>query len=181
MKIRLNLKKRNDKIVPTSASPLSAKFDLEILVSHLKSFKFQNGKLFISRTKRIEWENAGVKEFNEYFEHVCQLPHVQKYVDENSTSDLLPHNSQLVYSKLKSTLKKWCGKILGEKHMKLLKLKKGGNVINFKSTQLTGLAVILKELCKTFFQLQFSSGETIEAFRDGESLIKLFYTNTEIY
>ena len=31
------------------------------------------------------------------------------------------------------------------------------------------------------FQLQFLSGETIDAFLHEESLIKLFYTNIEIY
>ena len=179
--LRLNLKKRYDKIVPTSAATLSTIFDLEILISQLTSFKFQHGKLFISRKNRIEWENLGVQEFTKYFEYVCQLPHVQKYVDENSTSDLLPHSSQLVYSRLKTTLKKVVWENLGGETHEIFKTEKGSNVENFKSTQLTGLAVIQKEIFKTFFQLQFSSGETIEAYLDEESLIKLFYTNKEIY
>ena len=112
---------------------------------------------------------------------MCQLPHVQKYVDENSTSDLLPHSSQLVYSRLKTTLKKVVWENLGGETYEIFKTEKGSNVENFKSTQLTGLAVIQKEIFKTFFQLQFSSGETIEAYLDEESLIKLFYTNKEIY
>ena len=58
-------------------------FDLGELVSKLSKFNFHNGKLIIGRNDRITRERKSLNEFNEYYEHICQVPHMQKYVNKN--------------------------------------------------------------------------------------------------
>ena len=179
--LRQNLTLRYEEIVPTSSSKLSQIFDFEILISQLSNFQFRDGKLFIDREDRIEWERLGLRAFIDYFAHVCQLPHVRKYVDENSTSDLLPHSGQLIYARLKATLKQIVWDNLGGATHEIFKTKKGDDVSNFKCSQLVKYSVFDLELFKTFFNLHFSSGEKVEAYLDEEILIKMLYTNKEIY
>ena len=131
-----NLSTRYKNIIPDHVVKLYNIFDLGKVISELANFKFENGKLVIKRNDRIEWEKKGLEEFNEYFEYVCQLPHVQKYVDNNSTSNLLPHNSQLVFSNFKNTIKKIVWENLGGETYEFFRTEKGDIVSEFKTSQL---------------------------------------------
>ena len=75
-KLQENLNSRYENIVHSNVEKISKMFDLGELVSELSKFRFQNGKLIIRRYYRITWERKGLNEFNEYYEHICQLPHV---------------------------------------------------------------------------------------------------------
>ena len=176
-----NLSTRYKNIIPDHVVKLYNIFDLGKVISELANFKFENGKLVIKRNDRIEWEKKGLEEFNEYFEYVCQLPHVQKYVDNNSTSNLLPHNSQLVFSNFKNTIKKIVWENLGGETYEIFRTEKGDIVSEFKTSQLIQFSEINKDIFRKYFVLKFSCGNVIEAFIDEELIIKLFYTNKYIY
>ena len=176
-----NLSTRYKNIIPDHVVKLYNIFDLGKVISELANFKFENGKLVIKRNDRIEWEKKGLEEFNEYFEYVCQLPHVQKYVDNNSTSNLLPHNSQLVFSNFKNTIKKIVWENLGGETYEFFRTEKGDIVSEFKTSQLIQFSEINKDIFRKYFILKFSCGNVIEAFIDEELIIKLFYTNKYIY
>ena len=127
-----NLNTRYVNIVPNNVETFSKMFDLGELVSELSKFKFQNVKLIIGRNYRVTWERKGLNEFNEYYEHICQLPHVQKYVDENLTSNLLPHYSNTIFTKFKTTSKQIEWENFGGKRMKFLEQKKVPLFLNLK-------------------------------------------------
>ena len=179
--LRNNLSTRYENIVPAHVVKLYNIFDLGKIIGELTSFKYENDKLVINRNDRIEWEKKGLEEFNEYFEHVCQLPHVQKYVDDNSTSNLLPHSSQSVFSNFKTTIKRVVWENLGGETQEVFRTEKGEIVSHFKTSQLVKFSSIEKDIFRKYFNLNFSCGNTIEAFIDEEVMIKLFYTNKDIY
>ena len=135
-KLQENLNTRYVNIVPSNVETFSKMFDLGELVSELSKFKFQNEKLLIGRNDRITWERKGLNEFNEYYEHICQLPHVQKYVDENLTSNLLPHYSQTIFTKFKTTLRLIVWENFGGETHEIFRTQKGDIVSEFKTSQL---------------------------------------------
>ena len=141
-----NLITRYVNIVPNNVKTFSKMFDLGELVSELSKYKFQNGKLIIGRNERITWERKGLNEYNEYYEHICQLPHVQKYVDENLTSNLLPHYSQTIFTKFKTTLKQIVWENLGGETHEIFRIQKFDIVSEFKTSQLIQLSVTDRDM-----------------------------------
>ena len=119
-----NLNSRYINIVPSIIENLSKIFDLGEIVNDLTKFKFQNEKLIIGRNDRVKWERTELEEFNMFHEHVCQLPHEQKYVDEHSNSNLLPHYSQSIFIKFKETIKKIVWENFGDETSKIFRTKK---------------------------------------------------------
>ena len=100
--------------------------------------------------------------------------HVQKYVDENLTSNLLPHYSQTIFTKFKTTLKQIVWENFGGETHEIFRTQKGDIVSEFKTSQLIQLSVIDRDLFKKYFRLNFSCGSKIEAFLDEELFVKLF-------
>ena len=85
-------------------------FDLEV-VKHMCHYKVVDGKLVIRREDRIEWEQSGSSEFNEFLTYVCALPHVKALADTNHELDLLPIHNHTVLKRFKTTMQKifWMG------------------------------------------------------------------------
>ena len=79
------------------------------MLAAVSSFRFEHGKVSVSLEDRIAWERYGMKEFSQFFKHVCSLPHVKC----NMSSNLLVHNSQLVANCLKNAVKKMVWENLG--------------------------------------------------------------------
>ena len=75
--LQRGLEARYDNIVPSSVGKLCKVFDLEEVVKHMRHYKVVDGKLVIRREDRIEREQSGSSEFNEFFRYVCALPHVK--------------------------------------------------------------------------------------------------------
>ena len=107
--------------------------------------------------------------------------HVKKYVDENLTSNLLPHYNQTIFTKFKTTLKQIVWENFdGEAH-EIFRTQKSDIVSEFKTSQLIQLSMIDRDMFKKYFRLNFSCESEIEAFFDEELFVKLFYTNEIIY
>ena len=102
-------------------------------------------------------------------------------MDKNLTSNLLPHYSQTIFTKFKTTLKQIVWENFGGETHEIFRTQKGDIVSEFKTSQLIQLSMIDKDMFKKYFRLNFSCGSEIEAFLDEELFVKLFYTNEVIY
>ena len=104
--LQVGLDTRFDDIIPNSAKQLEKIFDLERMVENLCKFSVQDGNLVISRRDRVKWEADGSNEFRKFYQHVCDIPHVQKLADEDHDYPLLPHDSSTILKRLKTTMQK---------------------------------------------------------------------------
>ena len=95
-------------------------------------------------------------------------------MDENLTSNLLPHYSQTIFTKFKTTLKQIVWENLGGETHEIFRTQKGDIVSEFKTSQLIQLSVIDRDIFKKYFRLIFSCGSEIEAFLDEELFVNLF-------
>ena len=105
----------------------------------------------------------------------------KKYVDENLTSNLLPHYSKTIFTKFKTTLKQIVWENFGGETHEIFRTLKGDIVSEFKTSQLIQLSVIDRDMFnKKYFRLNFSCGSEIEAFLD-EELFLNFFTLMKLY
>ena len=171
---------RYDNIVPSSVKKLRKVFDLEV-VKHMCHYKVVDGKLVIRREDRIEWEQSGSSEFNEFFRYVCALPHVKALADTNHELDLLPIHSHTVLKRFKTTMQKifWMG--LGSCIEGLFLDDKCEVVSEFRRSRMTTLLPISRKSLDAWFSIGFDSGVVVQARLCEESLVAAFYTNTSIY
>lgn len=102
--IKAELESRYNDIVPDVVKQMGKIFDFENMIEKLSKFSVQNGKLSISKADRREWETCGREEFNEFYIHVCNLPHIVNLSDMNPDLELFAHSSDLVLKNLKTTL-----------------------------------------------------------------------------
>lgn len=134
----------------------------------------------MSREHKIEWEMDGVEEFNSFFKVVCNLPHVRALSDSDSSLMLLPHNSVIVFKRLKDTLENiiWFG--LGNRVELFVDLK-GDSVPEFKESHLVSIIALDSESLDQVFSLEFASGVVVKAKLQEDNLIASFYNDKIIF
>ena len=73
----------------------------------MEKFKVDDGKLVVSGEDGVEWETAGKKEFQEFYNIVCNIPHIRALADTNHNLSLLPHSSNIILKKFKTRPEYW--------------------------------------------------------------------------
>ena len=178
--LRLSISARFRRAVPDVTKEFYNMFDFEKAFTHLCNFTVENGKLIMSREHKIEWEMDGVEEFNSFFKVVCNLPHVRALSDSDSSLMLLPHNSVIVFKRLKDTLENiiWFG--LGNRVELFVDLK-GDSVPEFKESHLVSIIALDSESLDQVFSLEFASGVVVKAKLQEDNLIASFYNDKIIF
>ena len=92
--LRVALDAQFNRAVPDAVKKFSQIFDLEKACSHL--CKVDDGKFVVSREDKIEWETVGTREFQNFYQVVCNIPHIRALADTNHNLSLLPHDSNAV-------------------------------------------------------------------------------------
>ncbi len=181
--LRVALDDRFTRAVPDAVKKLSQIFDLEKACEYMCKFKVEAGKLVVSREDRINWETVGTIEFQHFYNVVCNIPHIRALADTNHNLCLLPHDSNTVLKRFKTTIEKivWFG--LGNCTDTIFVDLKGNAVMEFKESDLLSMSLLREaslELDHSFL-LEFTSGVKVEAKLHEENLIASFYNNECIY
>ncbi len=144
----------------------------------METFEVRDGKLVVPREDRIQWETAGTKEFQEFYNVVCNIPHIQTLADTDHNLSLLPHDSNAILKKFKTTMEKilWFG--LGD--LALFVDQQGNAVQEFQESTLLSLTAVSDVSLNQWFELEFASGVKVKAKLDEENLVASFYTNQVI-
>ena len=180
--LQVGLDTRFNDIIPNSVKQLEKIFDIERMVENLCKFSVQDGNLVISRRDRIEWEADGSNEFREFYQHVCDIPHVQKLADEDHDLDLLPHDSSTILKRLKTTMQKMFWQRLGNCTDAMFLDEEGKAIVEFKQSNLVAASPMLSEnSLDRWFELYFASGALLKARLNEEHIIAEFYKNQSIY
>ena len=147
----------------------------------MEKFKVNDGKLVVSREDRIEWETAGTKEFQEFYNIVCNIPHIRTLADTNHNLSLLPHDSNVILKKFKTTIEKilWFG--LGDCLDTMFVDQQGNPVKELKESNLLPLTAISDVSLDQLFQLEFASDVKVKAKLCEENVVASFYNNQIIY
>ena len=146
----------------------------------MEKFKINDGKLVVSREDQIEWETAGTKEFQEFYNIVCNIPHIRTLADTNHNLSLLPHDSNVILKKFKTTIEKilWFG--LGDCLDTMFVDQQGNPVKEFKESNLLSLTAVSGVSLDQLFELEFASDVKVKAKLHEENVIASFY-NQIIY
>ena len=174
------LQTRYDYVVPQVIKDLAKCFDLESLISGLCAFHYEHGNLRIEPEERRIWELIGDDEFAQFFNTVCQLPHVQQLLEKFPDLDLLLHSSGIVYRKLKNTLRAMVWQNLGSCAAQIFLKENSQPVLEFNDQQLVTMQCKEKPSLDKWFSLHFSSGTTLTARLDEEFIVSTFYTNQDV-
>ena len=181
--LRAALQARFNRAVPAPVKKLFQVFDLEKAVENLCKFKVENEKLVVSREDRITWETDGTEEFQEFYNDVCNIPHVRALADRNRDLGLLPHDSNMILKRFKTTLQKmvWFG--LGNCAASAVNMfvdSKGNAVDEFSESNLLSLSTASEAVLDQWFELRFASGINVKAKLSEENVIASFYNNQTI-
>ena len=176
--LHIALDARFNLAVPEEVRKLAKIFDLEKAFASMEKFQICDGKLLVPREDRIQWETAGTKEFQEFYNVVCNIPHVQTFADANHNLSLLPHDSNAILKTFKTTIEKilWFG--LGD--LAVFVDEQGNLVQEFRHGNLLSLTTINSTSLDQWFELEFASDVKVKAKLDEEKLIASFYINQAI-
>jgi hypothetical protein len=120
----------------------------------MEKFKVDDGKLVVSGEDGVEWETAGKKEFQEFYNIVCNIPHIRELADTNHNLSLLPHNSNVILKKFKTTIEKilWFG--LGDCLDTMFIDQQGNAVKEFKESNVLSLTAVSDVSLDQLFELE---------------------------
>lgn len=179
--LRVALLDRYNNVIPEPVKKLHKIFELEKAIKYLCNFKIQNGKLVVSREDRIAWEIDGTNEFAEFYNVVCNIPHIQNLADTDHNLSLLSHHSNIVLKKFKTTLQKMVWLDLGNCADKMFVDTNGKIVSEFNESNLVSLSALTEASLDQWFELQFTSGIKVKARLHEENVIASFYDNPCIF
>ena len=91
--LRTRLQRRFDGVLLQNIKDLAIVFDLELLIGQLCAYYYEDGILKLETDQRCNFELNGDAEFASFFETVCNLPHVKKFLSESPELNLLPQHS----------------------------------------------------------------------------------------
>ena len=174
------LRERFLDIVPASVKNLGKNFDLETCFERMASFTNLSGKLHVQPEDRKSWDEKGNAEFQDFYKHLCRLPHIDELQKNDSMLDLMPHCSTGVYRKYKSTLLSMVWKGLGGCTQNLFADENGKPVTKFGSDYLVKIESKQTASLDKWFDLTFSTGPAVTARIDEEFVFSVFYNNEEI-
>ena len=97
---------------------------------------YEHGNLRIELEERRMWKLIDDAEFANFFNTVCQLPHVQQLLEKCSDLDLPPHSIGIVYKKLKNTLRAMVWQNLGNCADQMFLKENSQPVLEFNAQQL---------------------------------------------
>lgn len=175
------LQERYNRIIPNSVKKLGVIFDMENIMTYLSNFKIESGKHFLTRDDRQKWDLFARDEFQEFYEHVCNLPHIQKFSEENPELELQTHNSSSVLKNFKTTVRDIIWGDLGNVSEYLFRSPNGEIIEEFKESKLTNIEVLCKPSINQWFSLEFASGLKFEATLIEEAVVASMYNCSQIY
>lgn len=158
--------------VPTAAQKLSQIFYLEKACAYMEKFKVYDGKLVVSR-RLDKVGNGRHKGFQEFYNIVCNIPHIRALADTNHNLSLLPHNSNVIVKKFNTTIEKilWFG--LGD-CLDTMFVDQQRNPVKELKVSLTAVGDVgWDQLC----ELEFASDVKVKAKLHEENVVAPFCNN----
>ena len=115
------------------------------------------------------------------FRYVCNLPHVEKLLDDQPMLHLMPHNSDTVLERFKTTVMAMMWQGLGNCASRIFLDKNNKPVTDFDQHQLTSASASDLPSIDQWFSLTFSSGKTVTARIDEEFVFASMYLNEDVF
>ena len=183
--LKESLEKKFAVAVSAEVKLLSKVFDFETAITLLSKYRLNSmqNQLEVSQENRTHWETFGRIEFQSFFKDVCKLPHVSEYSSQNPDLHLLPHASDIIFNRLKTTLRNIVWRNLGEISASLFHGVDNEPIEVFKTSKITSFEEREENefSLDKIFQFKMEDGSIVKGKLNEEFLISSFYTNSEIY
>ena len=164
--------------------------DMEVLdigiliskISHLIELQhMKNANASELRKARTEWETFGSEKFARLFGNLSRIPHVQTLAESNADLNLFPHDSDIVFRRLKSVIRDMLFKNKYRLLEQLFVDEDGKSLTELENSNIVSLIPLIEFSLYQKFKLTLSSGLSVVATLNESYFINQLYMNDTLY